>query len=168
MQVTTLGNVPSALNLAVAAPPGITVTLDPSQVSTSGAAAGPVASIQVDPDTSPGTYIVNVTASGGGQTYSTRLSLQVVRLLVVTVGTLFVPSNMTVPVNSTVYWMRLNGALSQYDNGAHNVVFLNESLPSSPTLQQWDSYSYQFTSVGDYPYYCTFHPWQKGDITVTH
>jgi len=86
---------------------------------------------------------------------------------VVTVGALFVPQNMTVPVDSTLYWMRLNGALSQYDNGQHNVVFLNASLPSSPALQQWESYSFQFTAVGDYPYYCTFHPFQKGDIIVT-
>jgi plastocyanin len=167
MKVTTLGNVPSPLNLAATAPPGITVTLDPSQFTAGGIPAGPVASIRVDPSTSPGAYNVNLTASGGGQTYSGTLSLQVVSFLVVTVGAQFVPSNMTVPVNSTVYWMRLNGALSNYDNGEHNVVFLNDSLPSSQPLQQWESYSYQFTAPGDYPYYCTFHPFQKGEIIVT-
>lgn len=166
MKVTTLGNVPTTLNLAVAAPPGITVTLDQSQFATAETPAGPVASIQVDPGTNPGVYNVNVTASGGGQTYADVLRLQVVSFLVVTVGTLFLPANMTVPVNSTVYWMRLNGALSQYDNGQHNVVFLNDSLPSSQPLQQWESYSYQFTAPGDYPYYCTFHPFQKGEIVV--
>ena len=36
MTVTTLGSVPSALNLAAAAPPGITVTLDPSQFTAGG------------------------------------------------------------------------------------------------------------------------------------
>ena len=167
MTVTTLGSVPSTLNLAAAAPPGITVTLDPSQFTAGETPAGPVASIQVDPGTSPGVYNVNLTASGGGQTYSGTLSLQVVSFLVVTVGAQFIPSNMTVPVNSTVYWMRLNGALSNYDNGEHNVVFLNDSLPSSQPLQQWESYSYQFTAAGDYPYYCTFHPFQKGEIIVT-
>lgn len=166
MTLTSLGDVPSTLTLAAAAPPGITVTVDPSQF-TVGTSAAPVASIRVDPGTVPGTYGVNVTASGGGETYTSALTLQVVTFLVVTVGTQFVPENMTVPVNSTVYWMRLNGPISQYDNGQHNVVFLNDSLPSSPALQQWESYSYQFTAVGDYPYYCTFHPWQKGDILVT-
>ena len=166
-KVTTLGSVPSTLNLAAAAPPGIKVTLEPSVFTPGETSTGPVASIQVDPGTSPGVYNVNLTASGGGQTYSRTLSLQVVSFLVVTVGTLFLPSNMTVPVNSTVYWMRLNGAISQYDNGQHNVVFLNDSLPSSQPLQQWQSYSYQFTEVGDFPYYCTFHPFQKGEIIVT-
>lgn len=166
MTLTSLGDVPSTLTLAAAAPPGITVTVDPSQF-TVGTSSAPVASIRVDPGTVPGTYGVNVTASGGGETYTSALTLQVVTFLVVTVGTQFVPENMTVPVNSTVYWMRLNGPISQYDNGQHNVVFLNDSLPSSPALQQWESYSYQFTAVGDYPYYCTFHPWQKGDILVT-
>jgi len=167
MTVTTLGSVPSALSLTAAAPPGVTVTLDPSQVTTGETPAAPMATFRVDPSASPGEYDVNLTATGGGQTYSGTFSLQVVSFLVVTVGTVFLPSNMTVPVNSTVYWVRLNGALSQYDNGEHNVVFLNDSLPSSPPLQQWESYSYQFTAPGDYPYYCTFHPWQKGDITVT-
>jgi len=167
MTVATLGTVPSTLTLAVAAPTGIKVTLNPSQFTTGGNPTVPVASIQVGSSVSPGVYPVNVTATGGGETYSSALSLQVVKFLVVTVGTLFVPQNMTVPVNSTVYWMRLNGALSQYDNGQHNVVFLNGTLPSSPALQQWESYSYQFTEVGDYPYYCTFHPWQTGDIAVT-
>ena len=167
MTVTTLGSVPSTLNLAAAAPPGITVTLDPSQFTAGGTPAGPVASIQVDPNTSPGVYDVNLTAYGGGRTYSSTLSMQVVSFLVVTVGAQFIPSNMTVPVNSTVYWMRLNGALSNYDNGEHNVVFLNDSLPSSQPLLQWESYSYQFTAAGDFPYYCTFHPFQKGEIIVT-
>jgi plastocyanin len=166
MTLTALGNVPSVLTLSAAAPPGVTVTLDPS-VFTVGTSAAPVASIQVDSGTTPGTYGVNVTASSGGESYTNALPLQVVKFLVVTVGTQFVPENMTVPVNSTVYWMRLNGPISQYDNGQHNVVFLNDSLPSSPALQQWESYSYQFMAVGDYPYYCTFHPWQKGDIDVT-
>ncbi len=167
MTVSTLGSVPSSLSLAAAAPQGITVTLDPSQFTTGGTPATPTASINVLAGTAPGVYRVNVTATGGGETYTSALSLQVVTFLVVTVGALFVPQNMTVPVNSTVYWMRLNGALSQYDNGQHNVVFLNSSLPSSPALQQWESYSYQFTVAGDYPYYCTFHPFQKGDIIVT-
>ena len=167
MMVTTLGSVPRTLNLAAAAPPGITVTLDPSQFTTGETPPGLVASIQVDPSASPGVYNVNLTASGGGQTYSSTLGLQVVSFLVVTVGAQFIPSNMTVPVNSTVYWMRLNGALSNYDNGEHNVVFLNDSLPSSQPLQQWESYSYQFTAAGDYPYYCTFHPFQKGEVIVT-
>jgi len=166
-KVTTLGNVLSTLSLAATAPPGITVTLDPSQFTNGGTPNGPVASIHVDPSTSPGVYDVNLTASGGGKTYSGALSFQVVSFLVVTVGAQFIPSNMTVPVNSTVYWMRLNGALSNYDNGEHNVVFLNDSLPSSQPLQQWESYSYQFTAIGDYPYYCTFHPFQKGEIIVT-
>jgi len=77
--------------------------------------------------------------------------LRVVKFLVVTVGTQFLPQNLTVPINSTVYWIRLNGVLSQYDNGQHNVVFVNSSLPKSPALQQWDAYSYQFAASGDYP-----------------
>jgi plastocyanin len=125
-----------------------------------------VASIHVDPSVTPGVYSVNVTATGGGETYHGTLSLQVVRFLVVTVGTLFLPQNVTVPLNSTVYWMRLNGAISQYDDGTHNVVFFN-GMASSPALKQWDSYSFQFTAAGDYPYWCTFHPLQKGDVTVT-
>jgi len=166
LTVSTLGSVPSPLSLAVAAAPGITVSMDPSQFTTGGGPTSSVASIRVDPSVTPGVYAVNMTASGGSGTYHSTLSLQVVKFLVVTVGTLFLPQNMTVPLNSTVYWMRLNGAISQYDDGTHNVVFFN-GMASSPALQQWESYSFQFTAAGDYPYWCTFHPWQKGDITVT-
>lgn len=165
LTVAKIGSVPSSLSLAAAAPPGITVTLSPSQLAP-GLLFPPIVSIQVGSTVTPGVYGVNMTATGGGATYHSTLSVQVVRFLVVTVGTLFLPQNMTVPVNSTVYWMRLNGALSQYDDGTHNVVFFN-GMASSPPLQQWESYSYQFTVAGDYPYWCTFHPWQKGDITVT-
>ena len=170
LTVSAIGSVPSPLSLSAAAPPGISLTMSPSQFTT-GVASTPAVSVKVDSTVIPGVYSVNMTATGGGATYHSTLSVQVVKFLVVTVGTLFLPQNMTVPSNSTVYWIRLNGALSQYDNGQHNVVFLNSSVPftppSSPALQQWDSYSYQFTKPGNYPYYCTFHPFQTGDITVT-
>jgi plastocyanin len=166
VSISTLGSVPSTLSLAATAPPGITVTIDPPQF-TAGLSALPDASIRVDPSTSPGMYNVNITATGGGVTYSSIVSLRVVKFLVVTVGTQFLPQNLTVPINSIVYWVRLNGVISQYDNGQHNVVFVNSSLPKSPALQQWDTYSYQFAAAGDYPYYCVYHPLMKAEITVT-
>ena len=166
LKVTTLGNVPSTLSLAAIAPPGITVTLESSQFTTA-APTVPTASIYVDPSTSPGVYGVNVTATGGGETYSTIVNLRVVQFLVVTVGTQFLPRNITVPISSTVYWIRLNGQLNEYDFGQHEIEFVNSSLPNSPVLQQWDAYSYQFTSAGDYPYYCVFHVFMRGDVVVT-
>lgn len=88
-----------------------------------------------------------------------------VKYLVVTVGATFVPGNLTIPAGSTVYWMRLNGVLSQYDNGDHNVVFKNISA-SSPTLTQYQSWSYVFNAAGNYPYYCAFHPFMTGEVVV--
>lgn len=165
MTVATLGSVPSTLSLVAAAPRGIALSVDPPSFAT-GSNSFLVASIHVDSSVSPGVYGVNITATGGGQAYHATLSLEVVRFLVVTVGTLYLPQNMTVPLNSTVYWMRLNGAISQYDDGTHNVVFFN-GMASSPPMRQWETYSYKFTAAGDYPYWCTFHPMQKGDITVS-
>ena len=165
MKIDALGSVPSTLSLTATAPAGITVTLSPSEYTTGGPAS-PMASIRVDPSTKPGMYGVNVTAAGGGATYSSTVSVQVVTYLVVTVGTQFLPQNMTVPVGSTVFWIRLNGVINQYDNGDHNIIFLDKKA-YLPTLMQYDTYSFQFTAAGDYPYYCSFHPLMKGDITVT-
>ena len=75
------------------------------------------------------------------------------------------PSKLSVPVGSTVYWVRLNGAIDQYDNGNHNVAF-NDLSVVSPTLAQYASWSYTFGKAGNFTYYCTFHTFMTGTVTV--
>ena len=88
-----------------------------------------------------------------------------VSYLVVMVGRAFIPATIDVPAGSTVYWVRLNGALSQYDNGDHNVVFTN-GMVSSPILQQWATYSFTFGTAGTFPYTCPLHDGMDGTVVV--
>ena len=92
--------------------------------------------------------------------------MEVIKYLVVTIGTSFVPANLTVSAGANVTWVRLNGPLSQYDDGSHDIDFLSGSSVVSPTLAQYQSWSYTFPQAGEYNYFCKFHPFMKGEIVV--
>jgi plastocyanin len=139
--------------------------MSPAQIQP-GSESGPVVvSFKVAASVAEGTYPFNVTISSSGETNSQKFSLEVVKYLVVMVGVSYLPGSLSVPVGSTIYWMRLNGAIDQYDNGAHNVVF-SAITASSPTLGQYQSWSYTFSQAGSFSYQCTFHPGMTGQVTV--
>lgn len=153
------------LDLSTPGTPGVSVRFDPSEVQ-EGTNSGKVSvSFLATSSASTGFHAFNVTASQGGSDYVQQFQVEVVRHLVVTVGTTFVPANLTVSAGDSVYWMRTNGAIDQYDNGQHNVDIRVPGVVS-PTLQQYDSWSYTFTLVGDFSYYCTFHPSMTGEVVV--
>jgi len=166
MNFHALGNVPPSLSLGVIAPSGFTASVFPVNLTL---ASSNTANLQISASQSlpPGNYQFALTATGQGQTYTQNESVQVVKYLVVTIGATYVPKNLTVTAGSTVTWFRLNGVLSQYDNGDHNVVFSTGTSGVSPTLQQYATWPYTFTQVGNYSYYCKFHPFMTGEITVT-
>lgn len=79
-------------------------------------------------------------------------------------GTLitFSPQNITVVigVNNTVEW-------TNNDTAAHTVT----SRPGAPAsfnqvLSPGQTFVYTFTTAGTYNYYCTFHSWMHGTVTV--
>ena len=83
-------------------------------------------------------------------------------------GLSFSPQTVTVVigVNNTVTWA--NG-----DTDTHSVIF--SSAPSGVTLasltdpnnlKAGQSYTVTLTTPGTYQYYCQFHNWMKGTITV--
>jgi plastocyanin len=73
-------------------------------------------------------------------------------------GFRFTPENMTVQVGDTVTW-------TNNDTAPHTVDADNRAFKSG-TLRQGESYSYQAAQPGVYTYYCQFHPYMKGTITV--
>ena len=113
-----------------------------------------------------GNYQFTISATGGGITFRANETADVLKYLVVTVGTSFIPQNLTVSQGSTVTWLRLNGALSPSDSGAHDVDFSSGISMVSPTLLQYGSWNYTFNQVGNYSYYCKYHPFMTGKITV--
>jgi plastocyanin len=165
LRATVLGSPDSPLNFGASAPSGVTVRFSPAQIQPGSGSGTLSVSFVVAASVAVGTYPLNVTVSSSGQTTSQEFTFEVVKYLVVMVGENYAPYSLTVPVGSTVLWVRLNGGLSQYDNGAHNVVF-NTIVASSPTLDQYQSWSYTFSQAGTFVYHCTFHPGMNGQVVV--
>jgi plastocyanin len=60
----------------------------------------------------------------------------------------FTPKKLTVTEGTTVTWVN--------KEGTHNVRSDTDAFVSK-NLNPGQSFSYQFTKAGTYPYYCTFH-----------
>ncbi|WP_339913754.1 cupredoxin family copper-binding protein [uncultured Brevundimonas sp.] len=71
----------------------------------------------------------------------------------------FVPATLTVPVGTTVTWT--NG-----DEAPHTVVATARGFRST-ALDTDDTYSFTFTTSGDFAYFCSLHPNMTGRIIVT-
>jgi len=172
-----LGPVPSPLTVTLTSPASISMRLFPQTV----AVPGPVppyvnmtVSMRPSASVAPGLYPVVVQATGEGQNYTQTLQVQVVRYLIVSYCLIFEPqpTTYTIPVNSSVTWLRLNsgernGCILGVDVGLINAVIPSLNV-SSPNLLQFHSLTYTFTKPGTYPFYCAFYPnTMKGVITVT-
>ena len=69
----------------------------------------------------------------------------------------FAPAQLTVKVGTTVTW-------TNHDDIPHTVVSAGKFR--SKTLDTDDSFSFTFTAVGDYKYFCSLHPHMTGMIKV--
>lgn len=72
----------------------------------------------------------------------------------------FQPANLQVTVGTTVTW-------TNKDTAPHTVTFQDSFLKSSGILRQGDTYSYTFTKVGAFAYYCDLHRYMTAQVTVT-
>jgi nitrite reductase (NO-forming) len=70
------------------------------------------------------------------------------------------PENITVVigVNNTVTWMN-------NDDVAHTITATDGSFGSG-NLNAGQAWSHTFTAPGTYTYYCSYHSWMKGTVTV--
>ena len=73
-------------------------------------------------------------------------------------GFAFVPATITIPVGTTVTW-------TNQDSAPHTVTSETD-LFDSGRLSTNDSFSYTFTDRGTFSYYCTIHPYMKGEVIV--
>jgi plastocyanin len=69
----------------------------------------------------------------------------------------FTPAQLTVKVGDTVTW-------TNHDDIPHTVVSAGKYR--SKTMDTDDSFSFTFTSAGDYKYFCSLHPHMTGMIKV--
>jgi plastocyanin len=69
------------------------------------------------------------------------------------------PQVVTIPVNSSVTWTNVEGV---------HTTTSRHGFWNSGVLLEGEDYSYEFNSVGLYPYYCTISQWLLGTIKVVH
>lgn len=74
------------------------------------------------------------------------------------------PLNLEIPAGTTVTW-------ANEDSVPHNIQSQDEfgkvtNLFNSPPLNTGDRFEFTFEEEGVYNYYCSFHPWRVGLVTV--
>lgn len=74
-------------------------------------------------------------------------------------GMRFTPASITVPVGTKLTWTNMDAV-------THDVTSTN-SVFTSGALARGASFSYTFTAVGTYDYYCSIHPTMTGIVNVT-
>ena len=70
----------------------------------------------------------------------------------------FIPAEITVVAGTTVTWTNTEAM-------PHTVVDQNKAFRSK-TLVKDASFSFTFTTAGDYDYLCSIHPFMKGKVIV--
>ena len=76
----------------------------------------------------------------------------------------YLPLNLEIPINTKVTW-------TNDDWVPHNIQSQDEfgnviDLFNSPPLSTGDKFEFTFEEAGVYNYYCSFHPWRVGLVTV--
>lgn len=76
----------------------------------------------------------------------------------------YMPLNLEIPVDTTVTW--INEDLVPHNIQSQDKFGKISDVFNSPTLNSGDRFEFTFKEDGVYNYYCTFHPWRVGSITV--
>lgn len=76
----------------------------------------------------------------------------------------YLPLNLEIPIHTTVTWVN-------EDAVPHNIQSQDEygkviDMFNSPPLNTGDRFEFLFEENGVYNYYCSFHPWRVGLVTV--
>jgi plastocyanin len=76
----------------------------------------------------------------------------------------YLPLNLEISTNTKVTWIN-------DDSVPHNIQSQDEfgkviDLFNSPPLNTGDRFEFTFDEAGAYNYYCSFHPWRVGVVTV--
>jgi plastocyanin/mono/diheme cytochrome c family protein len=75
-------------------------------------------------------------------------------------------ANLTIKAGTTVEWQNHTAGGIPHDVVSGSGGTPNNKFPTSPIFSPGGSYTYTFTTPGEYPYYCGVHPAMIGWITV--
>ncbi|MBI3859455.1 MAG: plastocyanin [Thaumarchaeota archaeon] len=70
------------------------------------------------------------------------------------------PRTSRATVGDTVTW-------ANKDAASHTVTSNTAGLFDSGNMVSGDSFSHTFSQAGTFSYVCTYHPWMKGNVTVS-
>jgi len=68
-------------------------------------------------------------------------------------------------IGDTIVWKNADTSFHTVTSGSESEGF--DGLFDSKEFAPGKSFTYKFSEIGHYPYYCTLHPWMKGTIIVT-
>lgn len=75
----------------------------------------------------------------------------------------YIPSVIVIDSGSQVTWINEDSAFHSVTSGSYE----NPSeLFDSGHLDPFESYTLSFDEIGTYDYFCTLHPWMKGQVVV--
>ncbi|MCV0399781.1 MAG: hypothetical protein K5785_07295 [Nitrosarchaeum sp.] len=77
--------------------------------------------------------------------------------------TCYIPSTITVVKGEAVVWVNEDVAFHSVTSGLYDSP---TGLFDSGHMDPYQSFSFTFDESGNYDYYCTLHPWMKGQVIV--
>ena len=75
----------------------------------------------------------------------------------------YIPSQIIIPNGDQVTWINEDSAFHSVTSGFYNEP---TGFFDSGYLDPYQSFSFIFDKIGVYDYYCTLHPWMKGQVIV--
>ena len=75
----------------------------------------------------------------------------------------YAPSLILTKKGNSVTWVNEDSAFHSVTSGFYESP---TELFDSGHLDPFESFTFTFDDVGDYDYFCTLHPWMKGQVTV--
>jgi len=80
-----------------------------------------------------------------------------------TTDSCFNPSKITIKQRSAVTWLNEDSAFHSVTSGFYDNP---TGLFDSRYLDPGESFTFSFEDIGTYDYFCTLHPWMKGQVIV--
>jgi plastocyanin len=75
----------------------------------------------------------------------------------------YIPSVIVIDSGSQVTWVNEDSAFHSVTSGSYDEPL---ELIDSGHMDPFESYTLDFDEIGTYDYFCTLHPWMKGQVIV--
>lgn len=77
--------------------------------------------------------------------------------------TCYIPTTITVDTGEDVTWVNEDSAFHSVTSGSYDAP---TELFDSGYMDPYESYTVTFDQAGTFDYFCTLHPWMKGQVVV--